>query len=110
MKRQKTLEGNHQPSTAKYLLYLFLTHDEREVLLGDMEEDFRRAIIEFGVRRARAYYTMQAITSVAWLTLHRLERSRLARALIALLAMLLANRLGVIPLGWVREILSKFFR
>jgi hypothetical protein len=110
MKRQKSLEGNHQPAVAKYLLYLLLTHNEREDLLGDLEEDFNRAIVEFGLRRARMYYTFQALTSIAWLTLYRLERSRLVRALLFMALLALFSKLGILALERFSDVFASLLR
>ena len=53
------------PKSAEFLLYLLLSHEDREALPGDLEEEYRTAILpKFGARRAVLWYWCQVIRSI----------------------------------------------
>jgi hypothetical protein len=52
------------PKPAEYLLYLFLSKDNREAILGDLEEEFHEVEAKFGMNKARIYYWVQVIKSI----------------------------------------------
>jgi hypothetical protein len=57
-----------KPSTsATFLLYLFLPKDDRETLLGDLDEEFATVILpKFGPFRAWLWYWVQTLSAVAY--------------------------------------------
>ncbi len=53
------------PKSAEFLLYLLLSHEDREALPGDLEEEYRTAILpKFGARRAVLWYWCQVVRSI----------------------------------------------
>ena len=63
---RKGSDGQQVPPKApEYLLYLFLTRDNRKAMFGDLEEEFRTEILtRFGARRARLWFWWQVVRSV----------------------------------------------
>lgn len=52
------------PQLGKYLIYLAFPRKNREVILGDLEEDFREVHREFGLTRAKIHYYVQVLRSI----------------------------------------------
>ncbi len=65
----------HPPRTAEFLLYLFLTRENRSAAAGDLEEEFSTIIVpKFGRRLAQLWYWKQVICSMppaVWMLLRR---------------------------------------
>jgi hypothetical protein len=59
------LEDEEPPKTAEYLAYLFLPKSDREVLLGDLTEEYPSILEKFGQRRARLYFYKQVVASIS---------------------------------------------
>jgi hypothetical protein len=110
MRRKKTLEGFHHPLWAKYLLFVCLPKAVRENILGDLEEGFTRVASEFGLMRARAYYSFQVITTVGWFGLKRVERSKVLRAILLLFILLVSVKLRLVPIDTIVELATGFLR
>jgi hypothetical protein len=47
-----------------YLLYLFLPRKDREILVGDLEEEYSSIEERFGPRKARLWFYKQVIASL----------------------------------------------
>jgi hypothetical protein len=70
-----TKSQTNVPRTAEYLLYLFLSKDDREAIPGDLEEEFRRTILpKFGRLRAVIWYWKQTLWSIRAIVVLRLLR------------------------------------
>jgi len=52
------------PQFAKYLIYLLIPRNNREAILGDLEEDFHEVKREFGLRKAKFHYRVQVLRSI----------------------------------------------
>jgi hypothetical protein len=52
------------PFNAEYLLYLFLRKDERDVVIGDLIEDYGRVLERFNKRRADIWFYKQVAGSL----------------------------------------------
>jgi len=52
------------PFNAEYVLYLVLRRDERELVIGDLMEDYVRLLKQFGKRRADIWLYKQIVGSV----------------------------------------------
>lgn len=52
------------PRNAKFALLLFLSKEDREVQLGDLEETYYKIAEEFGSRRANFWYRSQVVRSL----------------------------------------------
>jgi hypothetical protein len=52
------------PRNAKFTLLLFLSKEDREVQLGDLEETYYKIAEEFGSRRANFWYRSQVVRSL----------------------------------------------
>lgn len=55
---------NRPPKTAEYLIYLLISRKNREVMLGDLEEDFQEVRKKFGLRKAKFHYWFQVLRSI----------------------------------------------
>ena len=60
-RRQKK---SHPPRNAKFALLLFISKEDREVQLGDLEETYYKVAEEFGSRRANFWYRSQVVRSL----------------------------------------------
>ncbi len=64
-KSPQQAEQNSPPAAARYLLRLFLRRDEREFILGDLEEEYRTDVLpRLGPRAARRWYWSQVLRSL----------------------------------------------
>lgn len=79
------------PKWGAYLLYLFLSRQERDGLLGDLEEGYQEVHARFGTWAARVWYWKQVLTSLWPLLL------RAASTLI---------KVGA--LGWIKHLTERF--
>jgi len=52
------------PQFAKYMIYLLIPRNNREAILGDLEEDFHEVKKEFGPRKAKFHYRVQVLRSI----------------------------------------------
>lgn len=52
------------PKFAQYLLYLFVNKENRDALLGDLEEDYWDVYNKFGPKKARFFYQWQVCKSI----------------------------------------------
>lgn len=52
------------PQFAKYLIYLLIPRNNREAILGDLEEDFHEVKREFGLRKAKFHYRVEVLRSI----------------------------------------------
>lgn len=52
------------PKAGEYLLYLFLSRTEREVLIGDLTEEYPGLVTKFGLRLAKVYFYKQVVWSI----------------------------------------------
>ena len=52
------------PKIAEYLIYLLIPRKNREVMLGDLEEDFQEVRKKFGLRKAKFHYWFQVLRSI----------------------------------------------
>lgn len=52
------------PTNAKFLLYLFLEKKDREIIIGDLVEDYGNIHREFGHRRANIWFYKQTASSI----------------------------------------------
>ena len=53
------------PKLGEFLLYLFLSKEQRESLPGDLEEEFITVIVpKFGLRQAKLWYWSQVLRSI----------------------------------------------
>lgn len=52
------------PPFGEYLLYLFLTRQERITLIGDLTEEFVGVYLKFGETKSRIWYYKQVFTSL----------------------------------------------
>ena len=60
------MRGSKPPIVAEYLLYLVLPRERRDVVPGDLEEEYLTIIgPKFGVRLAQLWYWKQASGSTA---------------------------------------------
>lgn len=56
--------NSEPPKSAEFLAYLFLPKSDREVLLGDLTEEYRSVVAKFGQRRAQFYFYKQVVWSI----------------------------------------------
>ena len=73
--------GLHHPLWVLYLLGLFMTPDQLDSFLGDLEEIFVANLAEYGERRARRYYRFQVLVSTASFLKARIADSAVMRTL-----------------------------
>jgi hypothetical protein len=60
-----TSEEDTPPEAAEYLLYLFLSREDREAMFGDLEEEYRTELLpKFGVRGAQFWYWCKVCRSI----------------------------------------------
>lgn len=52
------------PKSAEFLIYIFVKRQDREVILGDLEEDFHEVRHKFGKRYASFQYWCQVLRSI----------------------------------------------
>lgn len=67
VKFQKTIEifvSSTPPKNAEYLIYLLIPKKNREVMLGDLEEDFYIVCEKFGPLKAKFHYWFQVLRSI----------------------------------------------
>ncbi|HLK59933.1 MAG TPA: hypothetical protein VKU00_25455 [Chthonomonadaceae bacterium] len=81
--RPSTEHNWEQPSRFTELLFFFLSGDERDAVLGDIDEEYHTVLIEAGERKAKFLYCKQFLTSywpllVSWLV--KLCQVRLRKA------------------------------
>ena len=57
--RAKTATAPRPPRNAEYLLYLFLSRDEREIVTGDLIEGYGRILTRFNKRHADIWFYKQ---------------------------------------------------
>src|SRR5438128_743136 len=56
-----------RPTSAAFLLHLFLSKSDRETIPGDLDEEFAMVILpKFGAPRAWLWYWVQAIRTIAY--------------------------------------------
>lgn len=66
-KRKLKQDGNASitpPQLAKFIIYLLIPKNNREAILGDLEEDFHKAHREFGLSKAKFLYCAQVLRSI----------------------------------------------
>jgi hypothetical protein len=67
MAKQAAMPDEKPPKTATFLLYLFLNKTDREVLPGDLQEEFAVSILpQFGHVRAWLWYWAQVFQTIAY--------------------------------------------
>lgn len=79
------------PKWGTYLLYLFLSRQERDGLLGDLEEGYQEVHTRFGTWAARVWYWKQVLTSL-W----------------PLLLRAVSTLIKVGALGWIKHLTERF--
>lgn len=52
------------PWIAEYLLYFFMTREDRDNILGDLREEYAEVLSRFGNKGARIWFHKQAISSL----------------------------------------------
>lgn len=52
------------PQFAKYIIYLLIPRNNREAILGDLEEDFHEVNKKFGLQKAKFHYMVQVLRSI----------------------------------------------
>jgi hypothetical protein len=64
---------NHSepPKCAEFLIYLFLPKKDREILAGDLREEFIEVLLKFGHRSATIWFYKQAFASL-WPLIRRI--------------------------------------
>lgn len=62
--RERASAKTPPPRNAKFTLLLFLSKEDREVQLGDLEETYHKIAEEFGSRRANFWYRSQVVRSL----------------------------------------------
>jgi hypothetical protein len=66
------------PTNAEFLFYIFLSPENCDALVGDLQERYRIIRKKFGARRANFWYWVQVITSVgpiAWAATKKLVKA-----------------------------------
>ena len=67
VQNESTAEIEHSvrpPFNAEYLLYLLLPSEEREVLIGDLIEEYSEVLVRFDKRRADIWFYKQVVGSL----------------------------------------------
>jgi hypothetical protein len=62
--RQIALDNSRPPFEAEYLLYLILGKEERAAVIGDLAEEYRHILRQFGRRRANIWFYKQVTFSI----------------------------------------------
>lgn len=57
--------SHRPPQLGEFALYMILSKEDREYLIGDLEEEFVKVQAKFGTKKARVWYYKQVLTS-AW--------------------------------------------
>jgi hypothetical protein len=52
------------PKLPQYLIYLVFPRNNREIMLGDLDEEYREVYEKFGLRAAKLFYYIQVIRSI----------------------------------------------
>ncbi len=52
------------PKIAEYLLFLFIPKQNRNAVLGDLEEDYHLAFEKYGLKKAQFFYWWQVVRSI----------------------------------------------
>lgn len=52
------------PQLAKFIIYLVIPRNNREAILGDLEEDFHDVYRKFGLAKAKIQYCVQVMISI----------------------------------------------
>lgn len=60
-----TMSGQRPPELGEFALYLILSKEDREYLIGDLREEFIEVRARFGSKKASVWYYKQVLTS-AW--------------------------------------------
>lgn len=61
---EKKAQSFAPPQYAEYLIYLLIPKNNREAVLGDLEEDFHAVNKKFGLRKAQFLYWFEVIRSI----------------------------------------------
>jgi hypothetical protein len=78
---QHRREFRRPPRAAEFLLCCCLPKEDRETLIGDLEEEYQTKIFpKFGARKARIWYWCQAVRSIAPLVRNLLIKSSFGTA------------------------------
>lgn len=67
-------ENNHPPRFAEFAIWFFLPRETREVMIGDLEEEYHEAVDRFGQRAAALWYWKQCLTSIGPYLRHWAEK------------------------------------
>jgi hypothetical protein len=66
-RRYLEVVGNKLPTCGCFLLYLFLSKIDRDVIPGDLEEEFTTLILpKFGPVRAQIWFWVQVVRNIAY--------------------------------------------
>jgi hypothetical protein len=78
----QTTTSLRPPQNATFLLHCCLSKHDRECFLGDLEEDYKTVLKDFGPRRAGIFYWSQALRSIAPILWAGVKRSAIITAII----------------------------
>lgn len=57
-------DEHRPPWFAEYLIYFFMTKEDRKNIIGDLREEYAEVLLRFGDKGARVWFYKQALTSL----------------------------------------------